>query len=122
MTIQSRFFLAGALALAAAGCSSKKEGPATSPAAATSATAKRYPMHGKVVSVNVPDKSAKIDAAEITGWMSAMIMDYPVKEAADLSKLTADKTIDATVFVDGDNFWIGEIKEAAPTSVADQKK
>ena len=69
-------------------------------------------MHGKVVSVNAADKSAKIDASEITGWMSAMMMDYPVRESADLAKLAADKMIDATVFVDGDNFWIGEIKDA----------
>ena len=36
------------------------------------------------------------------------------------SKLAADKMIDATVFVDGDNFWIGEIKDA--TVSADTKK
>ena len=111
MTMQKTgLLLLTAISLAVAGCGSKTESAAPSPA--PSAATKRYAMHGKVVSVNAADKSAKIDASEITGWMSAMMMDYPVRESADLAKLAADKMIDATVFVDGDNFWIGEIKDA----------
>ncbi len=110
MTMQKTgLLLLTAISLAITGCSSK---PESAPSAAPSAATKRYAMHGKVVSVNAADKSAKIDAAEVSGWMSAMMMDYPVKESADLAKLAADKIIDATVFVDGDNFWIGEIKDA----------
>jgi Cu/Ag efflux protein CusF len=76
-------------------------------------------MHGKVLSVNAADKSAKIDAGDIPGWMGAMTMDYPVRDAAELTKMSAGKDIEATVFVDGDNFWVAEVKDAAP---ADQKK
>src|SRR6266404_1940280 len=76
-----------------AGCSSKPESP--SAPVSQSASVKRYPMHGKVLSVNASDKSVKIDAAEIPGWMSAMTMDYPVKDSADLAKLAADKNIEA---------------------------
>ena len=79
-------------------------------------------MHGKVISVNAGEKSARIDAAEVKGWMSAMTMDYPVRDAADIAKLTADKSIDATIFVDGDNFWISEIRDAAPTATVEHKK
>lgn len=124
---QIRLLLPGVLALFAAGCSSKPEAPAASSSAAPSAAMKRYSVHAKVISVNASDKSARLDAGEITGWMSAMTMDYPVKDATDLAKLAADKIIDATVFVDGDNFWIGEVKmseakDAAPPSPADAKK
>ena len=101
------------------GCSSAP--PSAAPSTSPSGNIRRYEMHGKVVSVNTSDKSAKIDAAEIKGWMSAMTMDYPVKEAADLARLAADKSIQATVFVDGDNFWLGEIKDA-PASAPQQKK
>ena len=126
-TLRIRLLLPGVLALFAAGCGSKPQTPAASSSAAPSAAMKRYSMHGKVISVNASDKSARIDAGEISGWMSAMTMDYPVREAADLAKLTADKIIDATVFVDGDNFWIGEVKvveakDAAAASPSDAKK
>jgi uncharacterized lipoprotein YajG len=96
-----------------AGCSSKQETAA--PATTQTASVKRYPLHGKVISVNTADKTAKIDAAEVPGWMSAMTMDYPVKESAELAKMAPDKNIEATVFVEGDNFWLGEVKEAPAT-------
>jgi uncharacterized lipoprotein YajG len=100
------------------GCSSKQE--TTAPATTQTASVKRYPFHGKVISVNTADKTAKIDAAEVPGWMSAMTMDYPVKEAAELAKMAPDKNIEATVFVDGDNFWLGEVKDA-PVAPAEKK-
>lgn len=74
------------------------------------AAIKSYPMHGKVLSVNAADKSARIDAGPIGDWMGAMTMNYPVKDAADLAKLTPGITFDATVFVNGDDFWVGDVK------------
>ena len=106
--VLSVVMLAGVFMLA--GCSSKQETAAT--ATTQTAAVKRYPLHGKVLSVNTSDKTAKIDAEEVPGWMSKMTMDYPVKEAAELAKMTPDKDIEATVFVEGDNFWLGEVKEA----------
>jgi hypothetical protein len=39
-------------------------------------------------------------------------MNYTVKDDADLAKLTPGTTFDATVFVNGDDFWVGEVKPA----------
>jgi Cu/Ag efflux protein CusF len=94
-------------------CSSKPAVETTStPSAQSDANVKRYSMHGKVLSVNAAEKTAKIDADAIKGWMGAMAMDYPVRDPGDLSRLSAGQTIDATVFVDGDHFSIGEIKQS----------
>ena len=109
---------AAAVALLTVGCAPKQEAQA---GATQSLAIKHYQMHGKVISVNAAEKSAKIEGADIPGWMSAMTMDYPVKDASELPKLAADKMIEATVFVEGDNFWIGEIKDAAPAP-AEHKK
>jgi Cu/Ag efflux protein CusF len=67
-------------------------------------------MHGKVVSVNAPEKSARIDAGAIGDWMGPMTMNYSFKDDADLARLTPGITFDATVFVQGDDFWVGEVK------------
>jgi len=73
-------------------------------------------MHGEVVRVDPQAKTATINATKIEGWMEAMSMEYPVKDAQDLSKLHPNNCIDATVVVDGANFWVSDVKpsDAAP--------
>ncbi len=86
--------------------------PAASGASAASGAVaiKRYPMHGKIISVDAPAKSARIEAGAIGDWMGPMTMNYPIKDDAGLATLKPDTTFDATVFVQGDDFWVGEIK------------
>lgn len=95
-----------AVTLTLGACSTAKQEPAAAPM-------KQYSMHGKIVSVDAAKKSAKIDAGPIGDWMGAMTMDYTIKDDAGLATLTAGSTIDATVFVDGDSVWVGNIKTAA---------
>jgi Cu/Ag efflux protein CusF len=42
--------------------------------------------------------------------MDAMNMDYPVKDPAELAKLHPKDRVAATVFVQGLDYWIGEIQ------------
>jgi Cu/Ag efflux protein CusF len=112
-----KLFILIPVAMFLIGCSaSTPEQSASAPAAASGASGsvasvKRYPMHGKVVTVN-PDKTVRIDAGPIGDWMGAMTMNYTVKDPADQAKLTTGTTFDATVFVNGDDFWVGEVKPA----------
>lgn len=76
---------------------------------------KQYKMHGEVTRVDPQNKLATIDAQKVDGWMEAMKMDYPVKDQQDLSKLQAGECIDATVFVQGNDFWVADVK---PTTAA----
>ncbi len=111
-------------ALTLIGCSSgapeatkTTESVAPAPAGASgAATVKRYPMHGRILSLDAAEKSARIDAGPIGDWMGAMTMNYSIKDPAEFAKVTAGETIDATVFVDGDNFWVGEITPGAATA------
>ncbi len=114
--IVKKILLVGGVALFLMGCSSGT--PAAAPVVAAGASGqavavKRYPMHGKVLAVNATEKSAKIEAGPIGDWMGAMTMNYPVKDPAELSKMTAGEMIDATVVVDGDDFWVADVKPAA---------
>ena len=40
-------------------------------------------------------------------------MGYPVKDPAEFSKLAVGEPITATVYQNGDDFWIGNIQKAA---------
>jgi protein SCO1/2 len=92
-----------AFALVLGGCAAPKK------AAETSEPVKKYQLKGEVLSVDAQTHSAKIKHEKIEGWMEAMTMDYPVKDQADLAKLATGQAITATVFVQGQDFWIGEI-------------
>ena len=87
------------LALALCGCKSKE------------APIERYKLDGVVVSLDPSGQTAKIDAQKIEGWMEAMAMDYPVKDKREFSELKEKEHITATVFVQGLNYWIGEISQ-----------
>jgi Cu/Ag efflux protein CusF len=103
------------------GCSSaptteSKDTAATSASGAAGASGpvaiKTYPMHGKIVTVTPAEKSARIDAGPIGDWMGAMTMNYTIKDDAGLAKLKPGMTFDATVYVQGDDFWVADIKPA----------
>ncbi len=72
---------------------------------------KEYQMRGVVMSVDANGHTATIKHESIKGFMGAMTMGYPVKDPAELSKLSAGEPITATVYVKGDDFWIGNIQK-----------
>ncbi len=73
---------------------------------------KTYPMHGKIIELKTADKAARIEAGPIGDWMGAMTMNYTFKDPAELAKLSVGQTFDATVYVQGDDFWVGDVKPA----------
>jgi Cu/Ag efflux protein CusF len=66
---------------------------------------KQYPLTGKVVSVNVKERTAMIDAAAIPNFMDAMKMDYPMAPDADVASLHVGDMITATVKVEDDGAY-----------------
>lgn len=85
------------LALALLGCGAKD-------------TVKRYPMQGYVQAVDPTTKTATIAAGKIDDWMDAMTMDYSVKPDAELAKLHAGDHIEATVVVEGERYYVTDVK------------
>lgn len=71
---------------------------------------KKYPLKGEISRLDVENKIATIKHQAIGDWMGAMTMDFPVKEEADFAKLVPGKAVDGTVFVQGMNYWVGEVK------------
>ena len=85
------------LALALAGCGAKT-------------AAKRYPVQGDIVAVDPAAKTATIAFGKIGDWMDAMTMDYPIKPDSDLAKLHAGDHIQATVVVEGQKYYVTDVK------------
>ena len=79
---------------------------------------KQYPMHGEVLRLDPQGKIAAIKAGKIEGWMEAMTMEFPVKDQAEFDKLHSGETINATVFVQGNNYWVGDIHEDSAPAAA----
>jgi Cu/Ag efflux protein CusF len=56
------------------------------------------------------DHTATIKHDKIGDWMAAMTMEYPVPNDADWKKLAVGAQIDATVFVAGDSYYVGNVR------------
>ena len=99
------------------GCNST---PAPEPEAeAPAAEMNRYELRGKVVELRPGETNAAvIDHEEIVGFMDAMTMTFPVKDAAEFAKLHANDMITADVVSGGNEFYIEniEVTEAPPAA------
>ncbi|MGH9575116.1 MAG: SCO family protein [Candidatus Acidiferrales bacterium] len=88
-------------AFAVAGCSKQSSQSAQQTPQSTQppANAKVYHLHGKVLSIDQPNKSLMIDGDEIPGFMAAMTMPYPVKSKDDLAKVSPGDEITADIII-----------------------
>jgi Cu/Ag efflux protein CusF len=80
---------------------------------------RRYALHGEVLRLDAQGNIAAIKHQKIGDWMEAMTMEFPVKDPSEFNHLRAGETINATVFVQGNNYWVAEIHEdtgSAPAS------
>ncbi len=94
------------LMLTMAGCNKSTN---QSGSAAQAASAKRYHLKGKVVSIDKRANMANIDSEEIPGFMAAMTMPYIVKPASELDKLAPGDAITGDLVVQGDDSWLENV-------------
>jgi protein SCO1/2 len=69
----------------------------------------RYDLKGRVVSVDLGAKKLLVDHEAIKGFMEAMTMAYPVKDAALLNGLGPGDQITAQVVVSAGTIWLENI-------------
>ena len=99
-------FVSLVLLLALAACSNHK---------VTSTAVRRYPIEGDIIKINLADQTATIKHQEIKGYMGDMTMDYPIPSHTDMAKLHPGDHIKGTVFVQDEEFWVGDIQDPPPT-------
>ena len=101
--------VAGFLALA--GCA-KNEPVAESPKKSTDEPLKQYAIKGEVKRLDGQNKTVTIKHEAIGDWMGAMTMEFPVKDSADFGKLSEGQPVNATVYVQGLNYWVANVQNA----------
>src|ERR1043166_410927 len=70
------------------------------------ANERRYPLKGKVVAVDKPERTATIAHEDIPGYMPGMTMPFKIKNDADLEMLKPGDQVTATLVVDDLSSWI----------------
>jgi len=103
------FSLSALLALTAA-CNRGTSQPS---AANPQAPARRYPLQGKVVSVDKQTGSASINNEPIPGFMDPMVMPYTIKPPATLNQLQSGDSITADLVVEPGKYWLENVKITA---------
>lgn len=97
-------FILACVLLTACGKTQEANSPAGS--------AKRYPLKGKVVSVDKSAKKAKIDHEAIDGYMPAMEMEFPIHEDWVWDELKPGVEVRAELVVDNtakEPYWLEKI-------------
>jgi Cu/Ag efflux protein CusF len=74
------------------------------------APAKRYPLKGKIISIDQPGKMAIVDAEAIPDFMGAMAMPYQVRPETELQKLKPGDTITAQVVAQDERYWLEDVR------------
>jgi protein SCO1 len=72
--------------------------------------AQRYPASGIVLRVDRPGHSMEVSCREIPGYMAAMIMYFPVRNAKELDGLLPGTMIDFTLAVGDDSAYAESIR------------
>lgn len=71
-----------------------------------SSTAKRYELHGKVVSVDAKNQTITVSHQAIPGYMDGMTMPFRLKDPALIPDVAAGDDISADLVVDGASTWL----------------
>ncbi len=81
-----------------------------------SANEKRYPIKGKVIAVDMTDRTVTIAHEDITGYMPAMTMPFKIKNDADLVMVKPGDQVTGALVIEDLASWveISAIIEGAP--------
>lgn len=73
-----------------------------------------YVLRGEIMSLDPQTSVAKIKHEDIVGYMGAMTMEFPVKDAAEFAQLKPGAYVQGKLFVRGLDYWVGDLQPATP--------
>jgi protein SCO1/2 len=108
--MRRRPWLAFAIVLIGSACGPASPPPASAPDFTTRPGARRFPLAGRVVSVDRSTRQVTLAHDRVDGFMEAMTMPFLVRDEADLARLQAGDAVTATLVVDGARSWIEAVR------------
>ncbi len=106
--------LAALLCISLAGCGSQPQSQTQ-----TEFQERRYPLKGRVVSIDKSQKRVIVDHEEIPNFMAAMTMPYPVVDEATLDRLEPGDQITGDVVVTGSGARLENVVIVGPSQETD---
>ncbi len=73
-------------------------------------SAKRYPLAGKVISVDQAKHQLVVSHADIPGYMPAMVMPFQIKDLNSMSAVGRGDEVSATLVVSGSQSWLEDLR------------
>jgi protein SCO1/2 len=67
---------------------------------------RRYELKGRVVSVDRAKGEVSVDHEEVKGYMAAMTMDFPLRDADALKVIEAGDQLQASLVITDDGYWL----------------
>jgi protein SCO1/2 len=77
---------------------------------AANVSAARYPVTGLILSIDQPHLRFEASCSEIPGYMQAMVMPIPVREAKALAGLKPGMFVDFTLVAEKDHSWAENLR------------
>lgn len=71
---------------------------------------RRYPIAGKIMSVDLEKKQIVLNHGDVAGYMPAMIMPFKVKDSSQLGAVAKGDEIAATLAVDSRESWLEDLR------------
>jgi Cu/Ag efflux protein CusF len=81
----------------------------------------KYRIQGQILKTDPATQTATIKHKAIEGWMGAMTMDYPIRTKEDFARLHVGDRIDGTVYVQDEDYSVGDVRAAPPGPPAQKK-
>jgi protein SCO1/2 len=81
----------------------------------------RYPLAGKIISIDQSKRQVVVSHGEIKGYMPAMVMPFQLKETAQLQSLAKGDEITATLVVNGRESWLEELRVVRKAGSSDTR-
>jgi len=75
-----------------------------------SSSSQRYPLTGKIISVDQTKQQLVVSHAEIQGYMPAMVMPFKLKDSSLVRTLAQGDVITATLVVDGHESFLADVR------------
>src|SRR6266571_8628703 len=75
-----------------------------------SSSSQRYPLTGKIISVDQAKQQLVVSHAEIPGYMPAMVMPFKLKDSSFPRTLAKGDVITATLVVDGHESFLADVR------------